>query len=36
LGIRARAGHHIHTAVDVQDIYMAGSLHPPINAFCSP
>jgi len=25
LGIRTRAGHHIHIAVDVQDIYMAGS-----------
>jgi len=25
-GIRTRAGHHIHVAVDVRDIYVAGSV----------
>jgi hypothetical protein len=26
LGIGTRAGHHVHAAVDVRDIYVAGSL----------
>jgi len=26
LGIRTRVGHHVHAAVDVRDIYVAGSL----------
>jgi hypothetical protein len=35
-GIRTPAGHHIHVAVDVHDIYVAAHWHSPSNAFRSP
>jgi hypothetical protein len=36
LEIRARAGHHNYVAIDVRDIYFAGSLALTNQAFCSP
>jgi len=34
LGIRTRAGHHIHVAVDVRDIYVAGIQSLPQSLWC--